>query len=321
MFRSALLAILSLAAACNPPVDATKAEGLSLSVIDFRKPALHKEFAIALKRELSTRPAAARIGKVSFVTCTFGERAIDDCVSEALATRPSLVYATTTTIALAVRTADRSVPVLFSGTLDPRSLGLVERLERPGGNLTGFVSFSDTFAMRIEKLKSVFPRTMTIGILVERNVRARMSLDELQAQVAAAGVVLRLVEADPEANGQQLMDLVCRVGVDAFDVPTSAFLRRRTQDVIRALNACGKPAIFEHSDFVREGGLMSYGVEGFDYAAKAAEYLQRMLSTTSIGDIPIEFADNARFSINREAAARLRAAAAQGMFRSADAIF
>ena len=43
-----------------------------------------------------------------------------------------------------------------------------------------------------------------------------------------------------------------------------------------------------HSDFVKLGGLMSYGPVEFDYADKAAEYLVRIARGEPIGSIPVE---------------------------------
>ena len=109
---------------------AARAESLVFTIIDFRVPALRATFAEALRRELAAHSSTAKIREINFVSCELSVRAIDECVAEAIATKPTLIYATTTLIALHARRANSEISIIFSGTADPRQVGLVERLDR-----------------------------------------------------------------------------------------------------------------------------------------------------------------------------------------------
>src|SRR5713226_7128245 len=72
----------------------------------------------------------------------------------------SLMAATTTPAALAAKGATSTIPIVFSIGADPIAIGLVERLNRPGGNITGVNNYlSNIGAKRLELLRELVPNT------------------------------------------------------------------------------------------------------------------------------------------------------------------
>ena len=299
----------------------TRAESLVLTIIDFRVPALRPAFADALRREFAAHPTTAKIREINFVACELSVRVIDECVTEAMATMPTLIYATTTTIALHTRRINRQIPIIFSGTADPRQVGLVDRLDRPGNNLTGFSTYADTFIKRLEILKQAVPKLRSVHVLLTANLAAADMTADLRKIANSVGVELKFLEISSNPSGESLASAICDPKIEAFDVPTTALLRKNTKNIARAMAHCKKPAIYSHSDFVKEGAFMSYGPDAFDYAAKAAEYVRRVLNTTNIGDIPIEFSTKFTLSINLAAARGLKKNINPSIFKRADAFF
>ena len=56
---------------------------------------------------------------------------------------------------VAMQQETRTIPVVFAQVLDPVGAGFVESLSRPGGNITGFVSFEYSMASKwLETLSS-----------------------------------------------------------------------------------------------------------------------------------------------------------------------
>ena len=61
------------------------------------------------------------------------------------------------------------IPVVFVATFDPVVTGLVARLARPGGNITGMTSISgDVIAKRLQMTRELLPKLTKIAILVRR---------------------------------------------------------------------------------------------------------------------------------------------------------
>jgi len=56
---------------------------------------------------------------------------------EVVAWKPDLITASSTAPNVAIKVATATIPILMTGVGDPVSLGLVQSLARPGGNITG----------------------------------------------------------------------------------------------------------------------------------------------------------------------------------------
>jgi putative tryptophan/tyrosine transport system substrate-binding protein len=58
-----------------------------------------------------------------------------------VALAPDVIFAAGTSTVGPLLRLTRSVPIVFPVAADPVAAGLVESLARPGGNVTGFMSF------------------------------------------------------------------------------------------------------------------------------------------------------------------------------------
>src|SRR5215467_11328391 len=86
--------------------------------------------------------------------------------TELLALAPDVVVAGTVTIVTALQQANRSIPVVGVGFIDPVASGLVESLARPGGNVTGFTSVEYGMAGKsLELLKQIVPDVIRVGVI------------------------------------------------------------------------------------------------------------------------------------------------------------
>ena len=106
--------------------------------------------------------------------------------------RPASVIAATGGMVSAqvAKAATLSIPVVFIVGDDPVDGGLVDRLNRPGGNLTGMsLSIAALGAKRLELLRRLIPAVAVIGVLVNPNYSSSdQQLSDLQAAARAYGL-------------------------------------------------------------------------------------------------------------------------------------
>jgi len=86
----------------------------------------------------------------------------------------------------AAKAATTTIPIVFAQGFDPVQSGLVPRLNRPGGNITG-VSFAGTLAeaKKLGLLYTVVPRATAIGVLMNPD---NASVETLERSGARPGV-------------------------------------------------------------------------------------------------------------------------------------
>jgi putative ABC transport system substrate-binding protein len=83
--------------------------------------------------------------------------------------------------ALAAKPASATIPVVFANGSDPVQFGLVESLNRPGGNMAGVSFFTSTLeAKRLGLLSELVPAARTFGILINpTNPNAETQLKDI----------------------------------------------------------------------------------------------------------------------------------------------
>ena len=82
-----------------------------------------------------------------------------------------ILLANTAAVVLALQQQTRSIPIVFAQVVDPVNSGFVESLARPGGNITGFVSFDYGMGAKwLETLKELAPRLKRVGVLRDPTV-------------------------------------------------------------------------------------------------------------------------------------------------------
>ena len=65
-----------------------------------------------------------------------------------------------------LRRLTRTIPIVFTETSDPVGAGFVESLARPGGNVTGFLTFEyGLSATWLELLKLIAPHVTRVAVL------------------------------------------------------------------------------------------------------------------------------------------------------------
>jgi putative ABC transport system substrate-binding protein len=90
--------------------------------------------------------------------------------------------------------------------------------------------------------------------------------------------------------------------------------------VILAATRNNVPAVYSLSDFVRDGGLLSYGPDQVETFRRAATYVDRILRGAKPGDLPVQFPTKFEMAVNRKTAKALGLAVPLSILLRADEV-
>jgi putative ABC transport system substrate-binding protein len=98
---------------------------------------------------------------------------------------------------LAAKAATASIPIVFGVGNDPVQLGLVASLNRPGGNTTGFNTYSGELGAKgLALLHDLVPSTATIGFIENpNNPSFELQTRDVLAAAPAIGLKVQILKA------------------------------------------------------------------------------------------------------------------------------
>jgi putative ABC transport system substrate-binding protein len=216
---------------------------------------------------------------------------------------PDVILVSSTPAAKAVRQLSATVPIVFVTVNDPVSTGLVGNLTRPENNATGFPLFEPSIAGKwLELLKEAAPRIRRIAQLSDPANTPETYFTAVEA--AARALAIQVFRAEV----RNVLDIVR--AIDAFAAepdgallfpPDNTILSHR-ETIFQLTTQHRLPAIYWSPLVVREGGLMSYGPNPFDFYRSAAIYVDRILRGAKVSELPVVFPTKFELVINLRSA-------------------
>jgi ABC-type uncharacterized transport system substrate-binding protein len=219
---------------------------------------------------------------------------VPERLAEAAATlvrRPVDVIATYGTPAsFAAKQATTTIPIVMISIGDPVRAGLVPSLARPGGNITGNTILGpDVGAKRLQILKEAIPTVSRVAFLWNPdNASNVLQLEEIQAAAPTLGVTVISVSVSPRIEFETAFAAMMKERPDAFAMAAEPFHQTHIAWIIDFMAKNRLPAVYQLSETVRAGGLMSYGASEPDLFRRAASYVHKILQGTKPADLPIE---------------------------------
>jgi putative ABC transport system substrate-binding protein len=219
-----------------------------------------------------------------------------------------IVVLETTNGALAAKAATQTIPIVFMQGADPVRIGLVDSLNRPGGNLTGIGLLSaETAAKRLGLLLEVVPKAKSIAYLRNPTNRAFAESEtrELQTAARAHGVELLPFNASRPSEIDTAFDDLVRQRADALQVSSDGFLLTHPEQIVALAARHAVPAVYAWPQYPAVGGLMSYGTNIRDAWRQAGIYTGRILNGEKPADLPVQEVTKIELVINLKTAKTL----------------
>jgi putative ABC transport system substrate-binding protein len=85
---------------------------------------------------------------------------------ELVGSQPDIIVSSGTPATVALQRETRTIPIVFAGVADPVASGIVARLDRPNGNITGFANFEASLGGKsLELLSEIAPGLKRAAIM------------------------------------------------------------------------------------------------------------------------------------------------------------
>jgi putative ABC transport system substrate-binding protein len=225
----------------------------------------------------------------------------DELAAELARLAPDAIVVVGTPPALAAKRQTNAIPIVMAPAADPLRTGLAESLSRPGGNVTGVSLYGSEIARkRMEVFKEAVVGIQRIAVLSNaENPLHRFLWDDLEPIGPALGLEFRLFVVSDLDKLPAVFSTMKQDGFDAITLLSDAqFYSARRQ--ISSLAAMRRlPAMYESSEFVADGGLISYGASIPDLTRRAATFVAKVINGAKPADLPIEQPTKFELFINR----------------------
>jgi putative ABC transport system substrate-binding protein len=190
---------------------------------------------------------------------------------------------------IAAMKATSVIPIVFAAAGDPIGTGLVASLPRPGGNVTGLSNQqTDLAGRRLELLREVVPGLRRVAVMGNVNTpNVTLEMKEVQATASKIGIEVTKLEI------RKTEDIVPGIEalngrVDGLYVCTDPLITTHTARINTLAVSERLPTMYAFREYIRAGGLMSYGPNFPDLFRRAGDYVDKILHGAKPADLPVE---------------------------------
>jgi putative ABC transport system substrate-binding protein len=240
---------------------------------------------------------------------------------ELVGLRPDIILTGTTAPTVAVQRETRTIPIVFSGVVDPVATGNVPRLDRPGGNVTGFAAFEPTLPGKwLELLPEIAPGLKRAAIMFNPDLSPQVFMPSFDTAARSLKVTPTTATVHSEAEIETAITALGREPGDGLVVLPDVFTTVHRESIILGAARNNLPAVYWQSPFARDGGLLSYGPDLVDAWRRAATYVDRILRGEKPGDLPVQLPTKFEMIVNRKTATVLGLAVPPSILLRADEV-
>jgi putative ABC transport system substrate-binding protein len=206
--------------------------------------------------------------------------------------------------------------------LDPVKSGLVESLNRPGGNITGIAPFTSPLAgKRVQILHELVPNATVIAFLVNpANPGSESEMRDVRSAALALGLQLVVANANSELDFDAAFIALAGQQFRALIIASDPMFVSRGEELIALTARYAMAAIYPLREFATNGGLLSYAPSLADAYRLTGVYVGKILKGEKPANLPIMQPTKFELVINMKAAKAMGLAVSSSMQLLADEV-
>jgi putative ABC transport system substrate-binding protein len=200
---------------------------------------------------------------------------------------------------------------------------MVDSLARPGGNITGLARLTrDLSGKRLELLKEVVPGVKRVGVLRDTDdSTSSIAFKEYEVAAGALKIQLQSLEVQrPNPDFEAAFHTAAKGRVSALITIRNPLFSRYPKPIVDLAIKNRLPSMYEGSDYVEVGGLMSYASNDAEQWRRAAYYVDKILKGAKPADLPVEQPMKFELVINLKTAKALGFTIPQSVLFRADRV-
>jgi putative ABC transport system substrate-binding protein len=226
---------------------------------------------------------------------------------ELVGLQPDIILTYTTPATVALQRETRTIPIVFVNVSDPLASSIVTRLDRPTGNITGFADLEGSLGGKwLELLSEIVPGLKRAALMFNPDTAPASSfMPSLETAARSLKVAPIIAPVHGDVEIETAIIALGREPRGGLVVMPDPFMVSHRAPIILAAARNNIPAVYANSEFVRDGGLLSYGVDQVDIFRRAATYVDRILRGAKSADLPVQLPTKFEMTVNLKTAKAL----------------
>jgi putative tryptophan/tyrosine transport system substrate-binding protein len=240
--------------------------------------------------------------------------------------QPDVILSDTTPATAAVERETGTIPIVFVTVSDPVGSGFVASLSRPSGNITGFSNHDSSMVGKwLELLTQIAPSINRTAMMFNPDTSPYVRSYYLPFFEAGARSLKVEPTLAPVRGNAAIETVIASLGREPggglIVMPDTFLSTQPTRTLIISLAARNNvPAVFNGSTYVREGGLLSYGIDTSDVFHRAASYVDRILRGAKPAELPVQLPVKFEMALNIKTAKALNLTIPANLLAIADEV-
>jgi putative tryptophan/tyrosine transport system substrate-binding protein len=249
-------------------------------------------------------------GKTILVEYRFGDGKVDlvaEQAAELVRLKVNVIVTAGSQATRPAKEATTTVPIVMAQDNDPLGSGFVANLAKPGGNITGLANLTTELSgKQLELLKEIIPKLERIAVLRDlTEPGSPQGVRQIDLAAQQFGLQRHYVDVRSAAEIEPAFLSAGKKKSEALLVLPSAIFNSHRKQIVELAANNRWAGMYPRTDYVEDGGLMTYGANTNDLFRRAAIFVDKILKGANPADLPIEQPTRFDLVFNLTAAKRI----------------